>query len=111
MYAEGEDRYLKDLDWVNMVKSIRELRALTRIILDQQQRQLLAFERESVLPSNKVFEIEETDFIQNKVPLEYEGSAEKDNYINNVNLYLNELTKRDLTNMDIKIMEEITILK
>ena len=27
MYSEGEDRYLKDLDWVSIVKSIRELKA------------------------------------------------------------------------------------
>ena len=64
MYSEGEDRYLKDLDCVNIVKLIRELKALTRVILSQQQRQLLAFERESVLPSNKVLETQEHEFIQ-----------------------------------------------
>ena len=69
MYSEGEDRYLKDLDCVNIVKLIRELKALTRVILSQQQRQLLAFERESVLPSNKVLETQEHEFIQKKCHL------------------------------------------
>ena len=50
MYWEGEDAYLKDLDWVNIVKSLREFRALSRIILSHHQRQILAFESESVLP-------------------------------------------------------------
>ena len=71
MYSEGEDRYLKDLDWVSIVKSIRELKALIRVILNQQQRQILEFERESVLPSNKLLEHQEREFIQNKVPFEY----------------------------------------
>ena len=71
MYSEGEDKYLKDLDWVSIVKSIRELKALIRIILNQQQRQILEFERESVLPSNKLLEQQEREFIQNKVPFEY----------------------------------------
>ena len=70
MYSEGEDRYLKDLDCVNIVKSIRELKALTRVILSQQQRQLLTFERENVLPSSTTLEKEEAEFIQNKIPLQ-----------------------------------------
>ena len=65
MYKEGEDRYLKDLDCVNIVKSIRELKALTRVILDQQQRHILSFERESVLPSNKYWEELDANLIQN----------------------------------------------
>ena len=70
MYSEGESRYLKDLDCVNIVKSIRELKALTRVILSHQQRQLLAFERENVLPSSKTLEKQEAEFIQNKIPLQ-----------------------------------------
>ena len=48
MYSEGEHKYLQDLDCVNIVKSIRQLKALMRIMLTQQQQQLIAFEREKV---------------------------------------------------------------
>ena len=67
MYSEGEDRYLKDLDWVNIVKTIRELKALSRIILNQQQVQLLAFERDSILPSSKTLKMLEENSLQNHV--------------------------------------------
>ena len=70
MYIEGEDKYLKDLDCVSIVKSIRELKAMARILLNEQQRQLLTFERESILPSSKLTELQESKFIQNKVPFE-----------------------------------------
>ena len=89
MYSEGEDRYLKDLDCVNIVKSIRELKALTRILLNQHQREILAFERESVLPSSKVLEEQEAEFIQNKVPFEYDGYSKQEEYFENVGRLIN----------------------
>ena len=67
MFIEGEDRYLKDLDCVNIVKSIRELKALARIILNQQQIQLLSFERNSVLPSNVTLEIQDSNYNYNVI--------------------------------------------
>ena len=48
MYSEGEHRYLKDLDWVNIVKSIRELKALSRVILNKYQQEILSFEKKIV---------------------------------------------------------------
>ena len=60
MYMEGKDRYLKDLDWVSIVKSIRELKAMARIILNTHQQQILSFERDSMLPSSKLMEEKET---------------------------------------------------
>ena len=80
MYSEGEDRYLKDLDWVNIVKTIRELKALSRVILSQQQLQLLAFERGSILPSSKILELKESNSLQNQVTFEYENSLKNDEY-------------------------------
>ena len=59
MYIDGENTYLNDLDWVNIVKSLRELRALSRVILNQNQLQILAFESKSVLPSNNVLKKQE----------------------------------------------------
>ena len=107
MYYEGEERYLKDLDWVSIVKSIRELKALTRILLNQQQRQILEFERASVLPWNKPLDLEEIDFIQNKVPFEYSGSLKQDWYRDSVNKFVEEFSNRELTSIDMKIIDEV----
>ena len=108
MYSEGEDRYLKDLDWVNIVKSIRELKALTRILLNQNQREILAFERESVLPSSKALEKIEAEFIQNKVPFEYAGYLKQEEYIERVTHLMNNFESNALSNLDVKIIEEIS---
>ena len=107
MYSEGEDRYLQDLDCVNIVKAIRELKALSRVMLSQQQRQLLVFERESVLPSNNLVKQLEAEFVQNKVPFEYAESKNKAEYLDKVDKYLDEFKGQALTNMDIKIIDEI----
>ena len=107
MYSEGEDRYLQDLDCVNIVKAIRELKALSRVMLNQQQSQLLAFERESVLPSNNLMKQLEAEFVQNKVPFECVESKDKTEYLDKVDKYLDEFKGQALTNMDIKIINEI----
>ena len=108
MYSEGEDKYLKDLDCVNIVKSIRELKALTRVILSQQQREILAFEKESLLPSNKAFEQQESDFICNKVPFEYAGYLKHEEYYDKISGLVKSFEDKDLSALDIQIISEIT---
>ena len=108
MYSEGEVRYLKDLDWVNIVKSIRELKALTRILLNQNQREILAFERESVLPSSKVLDKQEEEFLQNHVPFEYANMMKQEEYLERVNLLVDTFEHKRLSNLDTKIIEEIS---
>ena len=107
MYSEGEERYLKDLDWVSIVKSLRELKALTRIMLNQQQRQILEFERESVIPSNKLLQHDEAELIQNKVPFEYSGESKQDDYKDTINKLVEEYSQKSFTNIDIRIINEI----
>ena len=107
MYKEGEDRYLKDLDWVNIVKSIRELKALTRIILSQQQRQILAFERESVLPSSKYLEELDANQIQNKVPFEYDSQEKHEQYSDELQKIIEYFSNKPLTDIDNNIINEL----
>ena len=107
LYTEGENKYLKDLDCVNIVKSIRELKALTRIILNQQQRQILAFERESVLPSWKELEELNTNLIQNKVPFEYESHDNRQKYNNELEKFIDRYTQGPLSRLDYTIMDEL----
>ena len=107
MYYEGEKRYLKDLDWVNIVKSIRELKALTRILLNQHQRQILAFERESVLPTSKFLEEQEANQIQNKVPFEYSGETKTKEYFEEIIEFVNNFSNKSLTKLDFSIIDEL----
>ena len=80
MYSEGEDKYLKDINCINIVKSIRELKAITRMLLNQHQIQLLAFERKNVLLSSEATDKHEADYIQNKVPFEHAKPEDKSAY-------------------------------
>ena len=107
MYSEGEDKYLKDIDCINIVKSIRELKAITRILLNQHQRQLLAFERNNVLLSNEATDKHEADYIQNKVPFEHVKPEDKSAYWKQVTKFVEEYAEKDLSTLDAKIIEEI----
>ena len=108
MYSEGENRYLKDLDCVNIVKTIRELKALSRIILNKYQVQLLAFERDSVLPSNKENELRELNCLHNQLVFENDRSIKNDEYSDKVGKFIEEFTTTSLSELDTKIIDEIT---
>ena len=109
MYSEGEELYLKDLDCVTIVKAIRELKAMSRVILTQQQRQLLAFERESVLPTNKELEGLEAESIHNKVPFETMNNMERSEYLAHIDKFMHELECTELTKTDANIINEISM--
>ena len=106
MYSEGEEAYLNDLDWVNIVKSLRELKALSRIILNKYQLQILSFENTSVLPRNKLIKIQESDLIQDKVPLEYASKDNQSDYMNHISKFINQLPPQ--AEIDLKILAEIS---
>ena len=106
MYIDGENAYLNDLDWVKIVKSLRELRALSRVILNQNQLQILAFESKSVLPSNNVLKKQELDFIQEKVPFEYDARSAHSDYANQITKFIDQLPP--LAKIDSKILAEIS---
>ena len=109
IYSEGEDRYLKDLDWVNIVKTIRELKTLSRIVLNQHQIQLLAFERDSVLPSSKANELRESISLQRQVTFEYDKTIKHDEYSLKVKKFIDELEMNSLTELDSKLINEVTL--
>ena len=106
MYWEGEDAYLKDLDWVNIVKSLRELRALSRIILSHHQRQILAFESESVLPCHSSLKNKDPELIHIDVPLEYSPKLHHSEYLSQVSKFIDQLPP--LTEIDTKVLKEVS---
>jgi len=66
-YQNAEERLTDELDWVSIIKSIRELKVFATLILDQQQRQLLAFSKYNVVtdePNAK----RDSEFLENWVP-------------------------------------------
>ena len=107
MYFEGEHRYLKDLDWVNIVKSIRELKALSRVILNKYQQEILSFEKDSLLPSIEAYKNKKFDSVHDWLPLEYSGSIKQDEYKEKVVNFLEEYSNKELSNIDLKIIEEV----
>ena len=107
MYSEGEHKYLQDLDCVNIVKSIRQLKALMRIMLTQQQQQLIAFERESVLPNNHLANQLEQESIQSKALFEYESKSKKLIYAEEVDKFVAEFASNIPSKLDSKIIDEV----
>ena len=78
-YQNAEERLTDELDWVSIIKSIRELKLFATLILNQQQRQLLAFSKYNIVtdePNTK----RESEFLENWVPM-YK-SAKKNSKLN-----------------------------
>ena len=82
---------------------------MSRVILTQQQRQLLAFERESVLPTSKELEGLEAESIHNKVPFETMNNLERSKYLVHIDKFMHELECTELTNTDANIINEISM--
>ena len=110
MYLEGKDRFLKDLDWVSIVKSIRELKALMRVLLNDHQRQMLVFEKDSMLPTNKLLELKYHETFEYRVPFESESKLDEDAYIQEVNRFVSEYSSNKTNNIDVtKILTELKL--
>ena len=108
MYSIGEKRYLEDLDWVNIIKSIRELKTLVRIVLDQHQSQLITFEKESILPQNFEFKNECLETIQDKVPFEnVKDIKTKQDYFEEIDRFAASYLNRPFSDIFFNIINEI----
>ena len=73
---------------------------MSRVILTQQQLQLLSFEREGILPVNKEFKTQEPDSIYNKVPFEYADNTKITDYFANVNKFIDGFGNSELKEDD-----------
>ena len=107
MYSQGQDRYLADLDCVNIVKSIRELKTLTKIIFTQHQKQLLEFEHANILPTNMKAETKENQDLKNYVPFENSSKEVKHEYFSKVDKFIDNFANEEHTNIDLKIINEL----
>ena len=80
---------------------------MSRIILSEYQRQILAFEYDSVLPSCKITNKYEAYSIQNKVPFEYATQATKEDYYKEIKRFFEEFSQENLCDLDFKAISEI----
>ena len=108
MYSIGEKIYLEDLDWVNIIKSIRELKTLVKIVLDQHQSQLIVFEKESILPQIFEFKKECLETIQDKVPFEnVKNIKTKQDYFKEIDRFAASYLNRPFSDIDFNIINKI----
>ena len=75
--------------------------------MDQQQRQVLAFERESVLPSSKYLEEQYLNHIQNKIPFEYSSQEEHQKYSEELEKFIEYFSVKKLSNIDNNMINEL----
>ena len=68
-HQNAEERFHEELDCVQIIKSIRELKVLTKIILSQHQRQLLSFHKNNVI-SDQPTDKEEEAQLEHWMPFE-----------------------------------------
>jgi hypothetical protein len=91
-YQKGEDRINRELDVLNILKSIRKIKYLMKILLDKDQRRLLQLKTTEFITSD----LEERD------PCDYKKHLLKNKL---VNLYVDNLRKKKLKRSDIKLLE------
>lgn len=91
-YQKGEDQINRELDVLNILKSIRKIKYLMKILLDKDQRRLLKLKTTKFISSD----IEEYD------PNDFKKHMKKNNL---VNLYVDNLRRKKLKRSDIKLLE------
>ena len=50
-FRVGQEKLLEELDWVTIIKAIRQLKILTQVLLNKDQRFLIKFQRKNVIDS------------------------------------------------------------
>lgn len=91
-YQKGEDRINRELDVLNILKSIRKIKYLMKILLDKDQRRLLKLKTTEYIPSD-FDEYDPTDFkktiLKNKM----------------INAFVDNLRKKKMKRSDVKLLE------
>ena len=53
LYFEiGQEKLLEELDWVTIIKAVRQLKLLTQVLLSKKQKFLMKFQRNNVIDSS-----------------------------------------------------------
>ena len=106
-HNNAEKKLHEELDWIEIIKSIRELKVLTKLILSQHQRQLLAFQKNNVI-TNQPPEKKEEEYLEHWMPFENTAKFRNFIYRTRVNNVIEHMDKSSITAIDKKLIEEIT---
>ena len=102
-YVDGETKYNEELDCVSIIKSIRELKLLTKVVLNQCQRQTLAFDKANVIPIDKDLKTSDEKMLMNYIPSELANEEKAAEYTSKLDDFLSEYSDKDMNHVDYNI--------
>jgi len=109
-HKNASKKLAEEMDCVSIVKSIRELKILTKLILDQNQRQLLDFSRESIIPDYKPPEKDKRQ-LENWMPYRNSENYRFFAYESKVNTFMKKWKWRDDSEINLQLVNEVLATK
>jgi len=106
-HNNAEERLNQELDWIEIIKSIRELKVLTKLILSQHQIQLLAFKKDNVI-TNQPLEKKEQEWLEHWLPFDNTANLKSFIYKTRVSNVIKKIDEDNITDIDKRLIEEIT---
>lgn len=111
LFEKGIELLPKDLDAINLIKSLKTLKVLTKVVLTKQQRFLLKFQKKAVLDS----ESSGTDSDDNDYDVirlsKYKKPVAKDYCYNSIKQAVDEVADDSLQDVDKRLLNGIFQLK
>ena len=106
-HDNAEQRLHEELDCVKIIKAIRELKMVTKLILSQHQRQLLAFNSRNVISEQPNAQPDDEQ-LEDCMPFAKSDELRKATYQQKVEDIVEYWEEGDITEIDKKLVNEIT---
>ena len=106
-HDNAEQRLHEELDCVKIIKAIRELKMVTKLILSQHQRQLLAFNSFNVISDQPNAQPDEEQ-LEDWMPFAKSDELRRATYQQKVEDIVEYWEEGDITEIDRKLINEIT---
>jgi len=103
-YNVGQIKFVDELDWVTIIKSIRRIKMLTQILLNKRQKFLLKFQRNEVIDSSSTGSSDEGQI--NIIDLMKSKNKKHQDMINDkINRNISSYKQKELKDTDIRIIK------
>jgi len=103
-YKVGQIKFVDELDWVTIIKSIRKIKMLTQILLNKRQKFLLKFQRNEVIDSSSTGSSDEGQI--NIIDLMKSKNKKHQDMINDkINRNISSYKQKELKDTDIRIIK------
>jgi len=103
-YKVGQIKFVDELDWVTIIKSIRKIKMLTQILLNKRQKFLLKFQRNEVIDSSSTGSSDEGQI--NIIDLMKSKNKKQQDMINDkINRNISSYKQKELKDTDIRIIK------